>query len=116
MTATTNDFVVQRDSGGQGLFFKLLTTGVYTTEILRNAADVVVPGDYDGDGRTDIAVASANNGSIVWSYRPSGGGATVSDTWGISGANGDFPFRAITPAMAKRISPSGDRATATSMC
>ena len=63
------DFVVQRNSGGLGQFWTLLSTGVVqpvTTFGL--STDTVVPGDYDGDGKTDIATARAAGGDIQWQY------------------------------------------------
>lgn len=87
-----NDFVVQRDDGaGRGVFYKLLTTNVFTAEVFGNATDAIVPGDYDGDGKTDIATVRSNGTNLVWSYEPSGtpGSTVVSDTWGV--ASTDFP-------------------------
>lgn len=43
-------------------------------------ADVPMPGDYDGDGRTDIAVFRPTNGT--WHIRRSSDGSYVAQQWG----------------------------------
>jgi hypothetical protein len=42
-----------------------------------------VPGDYDGDATTDLAVFRPSAG--LWFLQPSGGGAQSSTVWGIAG-------------------------------
>ena len=46
-----NDFVIQRASGGSGVFWMNTTTAGISTITFGNSSDVVVPGDYDGDGK-----------------------------------------------------------------
>jgi hypothetical protein len=55
-----------------------------------------VPGDYDGDGRTDIGISRNSGGSILWFYDPSAqpGPQIVGGAWGVSAtdirAQGDY--------------------------
>jgi hypothetical protein len=84
------DFAVQRASGPNGVFYIRYTVpqaDTVTTFGLAN--DIVVPGYYDGDAKTDLAVVSAVGGFWKWTYRPSAGGPDVVDEWGISAT--DYP-------------------------
>ena len=79
-----NDFVVQRASGGQGVFWMRQSTAGIRTVQFGNSTDVIVPGDYDGDGKTDIATVRGSGGSIFWFVLRSSGGAYTTQQWGNS--------------------------------
>lgn len=64
----------------------LTSTGVSSAVRWGGPGDVPVPGDYDGDGRTDIALFRPATSS--WYIIQSSTGAGVTDVWG--GA-GDIP-------------------------
>ena len=45
--------------------------------------DVIVPGDYDGDGETDVAIADETTFSFInWVYFSSATGVVVGNAWG----------------------------------
>ena len=75
-----NSLMVWRPSSG--IWYELLGTG-YTTTQWGLSTDVVVPGDYDGDGKLDKAVWRPSTG--VWYILPSGSpGTYVAQQWGVS--------------------------------
>ncbi|MEO6589219.1 MAG: hypothetical protein ABIP06_07915, partial [Pyrinomonadaceae bacterium] len=86
-----NDYVIQRNTGGgQARFWmRFATGGTDNSIVFGTPTDVIVPGDYDGDGRTDLAVwrASATPGASAFYTLGSTSGANIVP-WG---ANGDYP-------------------------
>lgn len=76
------DFMLEtRDGVNQtmGHFYLWINNGTLTPPASSNFAfgnyrDVVIPGDYDGDGKCDIAVASLIVNPIAWRIRLTNGG------------------------------------------
>jgi hypothetical protein len=86
------DFAVQRGEGANGVFYiRYMAPKADTVTIFGNHDDIIVPGFYDADLITDLAVISNVGGFWQWTYRPSSspGGSDVVDLWGI--APGDEP-------------------------
>ena len=98
---TMADFCVQRSTGGgQGVFIRRNGTGggdpggAATSVVVFGAPlDRVVPGDYDGDGMTDIATVRLTGGQFLWSIRFSSNSSVFTQFWGVTGdriTQGDY--------------------------
>lgn len=64
-----------------------LTSNRIVIEDFGKALDKVVPGDYDGDGRIDLAVVRPGaDGFLVWEFEPSGtaGISVVRAVWDVA--------------------------------
>jgi hypothetical protein len=91
------DFVVQRgDDQGIANFLRRNGTGgpdqgggVSSAIKYGRATDQVAPGDYDGDGMTDLAVLRSQSGQLAWFVLSSSTGNSNRLDWGISAS--DFP-------------------------
>ncbi len=91
------DFRVQRRSDianpsatQPGIFHTLTATGNISYDYFGISSDRILPGDYDGDGRTDIAVARGFNvspGNTTWFIRYSSG---IPDSSTVFGAGFNF--------------------------
>ena len=116
-----NDFVVQRDAGnGYAVFFVHRGTGGPDVQVpgedqtiyFGSPDNVIVPGDYDGDGKTDIATVASSGGQLLWYIRPSttGGGTGFSPNyiWGLSSdfiTQGDYDSDGKTDVAVWRPDP-----------
>ena len=52
--------------GSQAVFYLDASTAGFRTVGFGFPSDVVVPGDYDGDGKTDLAVTRKSGGQLQW--------------------------------------------------
>jgi FG-GAP-like repeat len=97
-----NDFCVQRNAGGGfGVFYIHKGTGGPDVQvqgedqsyIFGRPSDVIVPGDWDGDGKTDIATVHGSGGQIEWNIRPSSTGVGIgfSPTYIFGASQTDYP-------------------------
>lgn len=98
---TFADFSIQRNNGfGQGVFLRRNGTGggdpggaANSVVVFGAPTDSIAPGDYDGDGSTDIATVRNSGGQFLWSIRLSSNSSVFTQFWGITGdqiAQGDY--------------------------
>ncbi len=99
------DFTVVRDEGGRAVVYTRwgsldLAFSGSKTEAWGLPTDFFVPGDYDGDGTTDLAITRYLGSNIRWIIKPSGGGPIRHLNWGLNAtdleAHGDYDGDGIT--------------------
>jgi hypothetical protein len=83
--ASTGEWFIHRSSDGG------LTYGSWGARASAGLGDVPVPGDYDGDGKTDFAVYRASTGE--WFIHRSSDGGLTHASWGAAASSGlgDIP-------------------------
>lgn len=83
-----NDFVIARDSGGgQNAFWLRQTTAgvevrLFGPTLFPSVEGVIIPNDFDSDGKTDLALAIGGSSTGTWYYQPSSGGSFVQISFG----------------------------------
>ena len=93
------DFTIYRLEGTRFRVWTLFGSAdllgqTYRTEQFGGGSDFFVPGDYDGDGTTDLAVSRFVGAAIRWIYKQSSNGVVTQINWGLSStdleAHGDY--------------------------
>lgn len=83
----SSDYAVFRPT--TGTWYSLFEGG-WITHSFGGAGDKLVPGDYDGDGRTDLGLFRQNGGAAVWEILRSSDSGTTTVVFGFST---DIPVR-----------------------
>ena len=91
------DVAVQRDTvpGGANvgspavIYYNGSTQGIVGIQWGLDS-DLLAPGDYDGDGKTDLAVVREQGSDLFWHIRQSTTGQIYSARFGLTGASGDL--------------------------
>lgn len=100
------DIAVWRPSNGNWIVMGQ-TGSQATTFSFGMSGDIPVPGDFDGDGKTDFSVFRPSD--HIWYILPSGGGNYYGLNWGISTdlpAEADYDGDGRTDAAIMRRQPS----------
>lgn len=100
------DIAVWRPSNGNWIVMGQ-TGSQATTFSFGMSGDIPVPGDFDGDGKTDFSVFRPSD--HIWYIQPSGGGNYYGLNWGISTdlpAEADYDGDGRTDAAIMRRQPS----------
>lgn len=89
----TADPAAFSDDGAGGGRFNILLSGGPTLVVTNfgQGTDMAAPGDYDGDGKSDICVIRNVGGTYTWEYKRSIDGAVVSDSWGLAATDSPTP-------------------------
>jgi hypothetical protein len=66
----------------------LYSNSTTSATVFGSPTDLLVPGDYDGDEKTDLAVVRSENGQFYWYCLPSGGSGYTLDIFGST--EGDY--------------------------
>jgi hypothetical protein len=96
-------------SSTPAIWYTLTASGTWSTDYFGWNGDRSLAGDYDGDGKTDMAIARNLNIGVVpaiWFIRSTGGGADQQFNWGLGGldqgAQGDYDGDGITDVAVYR--------------
>jgi subtilisin-like proprotein convertase family protein len=76
------DFAVARLGGGS-LTWYILNTSYSVVPFGASGTDLVIPSDYDGDGKTDVAVVRLDS-AATWYWRRSSDGTTAGVAFGLA--------------------------------